>query len=194
MHGVLLHHLRPFVSERFGARVWESVQVRAGQPGKMHTPVHNYADEELEQLLLAMTGEIGLCRDDLLQAFGHWLIGPLINMYRAMIPRQWDARTFLLHVEEHIHQKVVRLRDPRARPPRIDVTALSADTLEIDYHSHRDLSALALGCVYGVADYFGERVELLSSASGEEGGRRFVVRLQNAAPPGGEGAAAERQP
>ena len=62
-----------------------------------------------------------LHRNDLLEAFGKWVIPPLINMYRALIPRHWNARDFLLNVEEQVHQKVVRLKDPEARPPRIEV-------------------------------------------------------------------------
>lgn len=187
MHGAILYHLRSFAIERFGAGAWDEIQKRADQPGRAHVPVHVYPDQDFDRLLLAMVEEIGLCREDLLEAFGRWMIGPLIHMYRAVIPCSWGAEAFLLNVEEHIHQKVIRLRDPQAQPPRIDVVALSPRVLEVRYRSRRALGALALGAVYGVADHFGERARLLASETKEGGERRFVIRLETAQSPPAEG-------
>jgi len=139
-------------------------------------PVRLYPDGDMDALVAALEDETALHRNDLLEAFGKWVIPPLINMYRALIPRHWNARDFLLNVEEQVHQKVVRLKDPEARPPRIEVRELAPGVLEIGYRSHRDMSALALGAVHGVAGYFGETAELMEDASGD-GQRRFVVRL-----------------
>lgn len=176
MHGVILYHLRQFAVERFGPDCWENAQAAAGLETQVYVPVRLYPDDEMDALVAALEEETALHRNDLLEAFGKWVIPPLINMYRALIPRHWNARDFLLNVEEQVHQKVVRLKDPQARPPRIDVRELAPGVLEIGYRSHRDMSALALGAVHGVAGYFGEQAEVMEDAAGD-GVRRFVVRL-----------------
>ncbi|WP_370209502.1 heme NO-binding domain-containing protein [Alloalcanivorax venustensis] len=176
MHGVILYHLRQFAVERFGPDCWDNAQAAAGLEDLVYVPVRLYPDGDMDALVAALEDETALHRNDLLEAFGKWVIPPLINMYRALIPRHWNARDFLLNVEEQVHQKVVRLKDPEARPPRIEVRELAPGVLEIGYRSHRDMSALALGAVHGVAGYFGETAELMEDASGD-GQRRFVVRL-----------------
>ena len=176
MHGVILYHLRQFAVGRFGPDCWDNAQAAAGLEDQVYVPVRLYPDGDMDALVAALEDETALHRNDLLEAFGKWVIPPLINMYRALIPRHWNARDFLLNVEEQVHQKVVRLKDPEARPPRIEVRELAPGVLEIGYRSHRDMSALALGAVHGVAGYFGETAELMEDASGD-GQRRFVVRL-----------------
>ncbi|HEX5677063.1 MAG TPA: heme NO-binding domain-containing protein [Alcanivorax sp.] len=176
MHGVILYHLRQFAVERFGPDCWDNAQAAAGLETQVYVPVRLYPDGDMDALVAALEEETALHRNDLLEAFGKWVIPPLINMYRALIPRHWSARDFLLNVEEQVHQKVVRLKDPEARPPRIEVRELAPGVLEIGYRSHRDMSALALGAVHGVAGYFGEKAEVMEDAAGD-GQRRFVVRL-----------------
>lgn len=177
MHGVILYQFRHFVTDRFGLGAWERTRAGAGLQDQAHAPVRLYPDAHLERLLAALQDEVGLCRNDLLESFGAWTIPPLIRMYRSLIPTHWDARDFLLNMEERIHEKLVRLKDPQAQPPRIQVRETAPGVLELYYHSHRDLSALALGAVYGVAGYFGERAELMESEPVRGGHRRFVVRL-----------------
>ena len=145
MHGVILYHLRQFAVERFGPDCWDNAQAAAGLEERVYVPVRLYPDGDMDALVAALEDETALHRNDLLEAFGKWVIPPLINMYRALIPRHWNARDFLLNVEEQVHQKVVRLKDPEARPPRIEVRELAPGVLEIGYRSHRDMSALALG-------------------------------------------------
>ncbi len=181
MHGVILAHLRHFVTDRYGQSVWDDVNHRAGLTDCLHVPIQLYPDSHLEDLVAALQSVTGLHRDDLLEEFGAWVIPPLINMYRAMIPREWDAVAFLLNVEERIHQRVIRLKNPEATPPRIDVRELEPRVLQVEYRSHRDLSLLALGCVHGVAAFYGEKVEILESDQVDGGVRRFVVRLEPAA-------------
>ncbi|MBL7251515.1 heme NO-binding domain-containing protein [Alloalcanivorax sp. C16-2] len=180
MHGVILYQFRHFVTDRFGPGVWEGARRAAGLADQAHAPVRLYPDAHLERLLVALEDEVGLCRNDLLESFGAWTIPPLIKMYRSLIPAHWDARDFLLNLEEHIHEKLVRLKDPQAQPPRIQVRETAPGVLELYYHSHRDLSALAVGAVYGVAGYFGEKAELMENEPVRGGHRRFVFRLTRA--------------
>ena len=125
MHGVILYHLRQFAVERFGPDCWDNAQAAAGLEDQVYVPVRLYPDGDMDALVAALEDETALHRNDLLEAFGKWVIPPLINMYRALIPRHWNARDFLLNVEEQVHQKVVRLKDPEARPPRIEARELA---------------------------------------------------------------------
>jgi len=105
------------------------------------------------------------------------VIGPLIDMYQAMIPAGWDAMTFLLNMQQ-IHERILRLKDPAATAPKIQVHKRGDDTLEIHYLSQRNMAAMIHGSVKGVAAYFNETASLLGSEAGEGGEQRFVFHIQ----------------
>ncbi|EKF75688.1 Heme NO binding domain-containing protein [Alcanivorax hongdengensis A-11-3] len=177
MHGVILSNLKHYVVEKHGSEAWQAIRQRADLAGRAYVPIRIYPDRELDALLEAAVSLTGATRDAILEDFGEWVIPPLIRMYKAMIPTEWDAVTFLLNMEERIHQRVIRMKDPEAKPPRIDVTELAPGRLEVSYKSHRNMSALAIGCVRGVAAYYGESVSLLEEGREESGQRRFVVQI-----------------
>ncbi len=149
----------------------------AGLKGKTYLPVALYPDEEMEALLGAAESATGLRRDDLLADFGEWVIGPLIEMYQAMIPAGWDAMTFLLNMQQ-IHERILRLKDPAATAPNILVQKRGDDTLEIHYRSQRNMAAMIHGAVKGVAAYFNESASLLGSEAEKGGEQRFVFHIE----------------
>ncbi|MCG8393486.1 MAG: heme NO-binding domain-containing protein [Pseudomonadales bacterium] len=177
MHGVIVSNFKRYLDEFIGTDAWGEVIAGAGLEGKTYLPVALYPDEEMEALLKAAEGATGLRRDDLLADFGEWVMGPLIDMYQAMIPPGWDAMTFLVNMQQ-IHERILRLKDPAARAPNILVHKRGEDTLEIHYYSHRNMAAMILGAVKGVAAYFNETASLLGSEAGEGGEQRFVFHLE----------------
>ncbi len=177
MHGVIISNLKKYVIETQGEPAWDALREKAGMPGKAFIPISMYPDSDLDDLVAAAVEATGQDRDTILQDFGAWVIPPLMKMYRSFIPDDWDAATFLQNVDERIHERVVRMKDESARPPHINVTPLSPGVLQVEYQSHRDMGALALGCVYGVADYYGEKAVLMEQSRGPGSHRTFVVRL-----------------
>lgn len=177
MHGVILSNFKHYLVEGYGSETWRELAASAGLSGKTFVPVAMYPDHELEALLEAAEQATGLRRDDILEDFGEWVIGPLIGMYRAMIPADWNVVDFLLNMEQRIHQRIVRMKNPDAEPPHIQVTELRPRVVQINYRSARNMSAMALGCVRGVAQFFNEQVDVLEDQYGEDGERCFVVAL-----------------
>lgn len=177
MHGVIISNLKKYVIEKLGEPAWDDLREKAGMPGKAFIPISMYPDSDLDDLVAAAVEATGQDRDAILQDFGAWVIPPLMKMYRSFIPEEWDASTFLQNVDERIHERVVRMKDDAARPPHIIVTEVSPGILEVEYQSHRDMGALALGCVYGVADYYGEKVALMEQQKGPGSHRTYTVRL-----------------
>ncbi|MDX1804502.1 MAG: heme NO-binding domain-containing protein [Alcanivorax sp.] len=177
MHGVILSKLKDYVLDTRGADAWDAIRNDAGMPDSSFVPIRIYPDEDLDALLESAGKLTGLPRVSILEDFGEWVIPPLISMYRAMIPEDWDAVDFLTNVDERVHERVIRMKDPEARPPSIGVTEVAPRELEITYRSHRNMSALAIGCVRGVAAYYGEEMQLLEKGREENGVRCFRVRL-----------------
>jgi hypothetical protein len=113
---------------------------------------------------------------DFLAAFGTFLAGGLLNVYRPFIDPTWKLLDVLEHTEASIHH-AVRLNDPAAHPPRLSIDRVGPDRVEIDYRSPRMLCALAKGIVQGLSDHYGEpvRIEDLSCMYSGDGTCRLSV-------------------
>ena len=189
MHGVILSHLKQWVGERFGAETWDLLLTRAGLEGRLYAPIKLYPDEDLDALVKTASDMTGLSSDEILVDFGAWVIPPLINMYRAIIPSHWGTVDFLLNVEDHIHEKVVKMKNPEARPPKVRVAEIEDDLLQLDYTSHRNMCALAVGCAQGVAGYYGDRVDVVEQRTLPSGSQRVILRVQRGVGRAAAGAA-----
>ncbi|MEH6784272.1 MAG: heme NO-binding domain-containing protein [Alcanivorax jadensis] len=177
MHGVIISNLKKYVEEKLGEDAWDTLRDKAGLPGKAFIPISIYPDSDLEDLLVAAVEVTGQGRDEILKDFGAWVIPPLMKMYRSFIPEDWDAVTFLKNIDDRIHERVVRMKDANAKPPHINVSEISPGLLEVEYQSHRDMSYLALGCVYGVAEYYGQKAALMEEKRVVGTHRTFIMRI-----------------
>ncbi|MCG8393487.1 MAG: heme NO-binding domain-containing protein [Pseudomonadales bacterium] len=181
MHGVIISNLKKYVEEKLGEPAWDTLREKAGLKDKAFIPISMYPDSDLDQLIDAAGEVTGQDRDAILLDFGAWIIPPLMQMYRSFIPEDWDAVTFLMNVEERLHERVVRMKDASAKPPHINVSELSPGVLEVQYRSHRNMSALALGCVHGVAQFYGGSASLMEERNDGGSHRTFVVRISQGA-------------
>ena len=79
-----------------------------------------------------------------------------------------------------IHERVLKLKDPAASAPNIQVRQCGEGTLEIHYLSHRNMAPMILGAVKGLAEHFQETALLLAAEDGEQEGEcRFLFQLQS---------------
>lgn len=177
MHGVILSNFKRYLDDFIGQEAWSEVVDGAGLEGTTYMPVAMYPDEEMEALLRAAELATGLRRDDLLADFAEWAMGPMIDMYKAMLPVDAGAMVFLLGLQG-IHERILRLKDPAASAPPIEVVQCGEDMLEIHYRSQRNMAAMVQGAVKGVASYFDESVSLLGSEFADDGTAHFVFQLQ----------------
>ena len=115
-------------------------------------------------------------RDDLLADFGEWVIAPLMQLYKAMIPPDTDAVSFLVNLQQ-THERILRLKDPSAQAPNITVKRCGKGLVEICYASSRNMGAMIPGAVKGIARWFHEELSLLASESGEQGAVHFVFQF-----------------
>jgi Haem-NO-binding len=82
-----------------------------------------------------------------------------VLLYPSYFDVAGDARTFLLTVEDRIHE-LVRATVPDARPPQLHVEPLGEDGVRISYSSPRKLCVLLGGLVEGTASHFGEAADI----------------------------------
>ena len=157
--------LRPAPRVANGARpeLWRSLLKDAGIGSKNYLITDNYPDEELDRLVQAAARHLERSREDVLEDFGHFIVAGLLSVYGVLINPRWDLWQLLLHTEETIH-RVVRLRDPNAKPPHLKIVRpnrpTSGHAVTIFYRSPRNMCWFGKGIVRGLADHFGEEVSI----------------------------------
>jgi predicted hydrocarbon binding protein len=175
VHGIIFSALRDFLTAQHGPAVAKSVF--GEEPEFLISQA--YPDEALMELLARASDATGLDLDPLVGAFGAYTGEHVFpRLYPAFYSAARDARSFLLSVEERIHE-LVRATIPNAAPPRLLVKSSGADGVEILYDSPRRLCRLLEGLTVGTARFYGENAAIRETACMKRGAEAccFEVRL-----------------
>lgn len=168
MHGLIFAELQKYVDTNLGGDTWNKLLEESGIGFKMYTPLQEYPDQEAVALVTTASEMTGKTTSDILEDFGKFIVPDLMNMYRSLIKPEWKTLDLIEHTEETIH-RVVRIKNPGARPPRLKCSRPSSDEVVITYDSPRKMCAVARGIASGVAEHYNEQVRITESACMLEG-------------------------
>lgn len=168
MHGMIFLELQRYATERATEDAWLALLRKAGIPDRIYQSTQEYPDSEAFALVGAAAEALGMSEAEVQTDFGAFIAPGLLRIYRnSLIAKSWKTLDLIEHTEEMIHT-VVRIRNPGARPPELRVTR-SGDEAVILYESARRMCAFAKGILAGVADHFGEHIEISESTCMHEG-------------------------
>ncbi|MGM0590058.1 MAG: heme NO-binding domain-containing protein, partial [Halobacteriota archaeon] len=103
MHGIVLKQLKDFVVEQYDHEAWRTIQAEAGVDGAVYVPVTEYPDEDVLALVGAASELTGIETPDLLEAFGQFIVPPLVQTYGVHVDREWTGLDLIANVETYIH-------------------------------------------------------------------------------------------
>lgn len=159
MHGLILSELKRFSEAGNGNGTWEKLLHDAGLPNRTYVMGQTYPDAEVAALVGAAARHRGSDVQTVLEQFGEFIAPTLMTVYKPFIKPEWKTLDMLEHTENNIH-RAVRLRDPVAVPPRLQVRRVSPMEVVVIYESERKMCALAKGIARGVAKHYGEQIEI----------------------------------
>ncbi len=159
MHGIIFTALKKYVRTRLGDEAWNNLRAAAGLAGRVYLPVQPYPDEEIDALITTVAQLGGISRQQLLQDFGRSIVPDFVTVYRPLIAPDWRTLDLLQHLESRIHAGV-RVNNPGAKPPVLRVERTSPERVVIEYESPRRWCALAKGLIQGVADHYGDGIQI----------------------------------
>ena len=159
MHGIIHLELKKFVLATHGSSVWNSLVESAGLVGKRYPAKRAYEDGDLLALVNSASEVLNTPVDNILESFGEFIAPDLMSLYSGHVNPAWKTLDFLENAEGVIHH-AVRANEPESTPPRLVARRQSATQVIIEYRSDRKMCALARGIVRGVADKYGEHVDI----------------------------------
>ncbi len=175
MHGIIHAELKKYVEGKFGSDGWKAVLDEAGLSGKIYTTFTTYPDSDALSIVTAASKITKIGIPEILEDFGYFIAPDLMNMYRSIIKSEWGMFDMLLQTEEMIH-KVVRMQNAGAEPPKLEFEKVDDQTLKFIYKSKRNMADVAKGIIRGVANHYGESVELTSTTNGDGSVEVMITR------------------
>lgn len=152
MHGLIFASLRAYTALRLGeeqaAELWAD---------RVFETTEAYDDEWFAAQLERLIAATGASKDEVQRGFGSFAAqSTFAKLYPAYYEESGDTFTFLLGIEEKIHE-LVRATIPGAYPPKLHVQPLGEVGVLVSYTSERRLCRLLEGLVLGTAAHYGEK-------------------------------------
>ena len=168
MYGLIFAELKKYAEDRFGEGTWPELLYAAGVERQVFLNVKEYPDEEAVALLTAAAGRAEQPAAELQEDFGRFITADLMQVYGPMIKPEWNTLDLIENTEDMIHE-LIRRKNPEAKPPTLGCSRGSADEVLISYSSPRRMCGFAKGLVHGVAQHYGDRINVTESSCMERG-------------------------
>ena len=181
MHGFIFAEIREFVSSALGQPVWNSLVKKAGLGDRNYEKFLEYPDAEAVALVTTASEMTGQQPGAILESFGRYLGPHLLKVYRPLIDPSWKTLDFLENTEQTIHN-IVRARNRQAKPPALRWERTSPVEAVLTYRSPRKMCPLAKGITFGVADAYGEAIEIEETTCMHRGDPTCTMRVRLTAP------------
>jgi predicted hydrocarbon binding protein len=153
--------LSEMVEDQLGIKEWNNVLLQANSDG-VYTSSGLYQDSELLKLVSIISERNNIPADDLVFAFGQYMLPGFAGRYPYLIEKIPDFLSFLESIDEVIHVEVKKLH-PDAITPSFSHKRLAQHQLLLNYQSNRKMCRLAEGLISGAAKHFDTQYDLQHS-------------------------------
>jgi len=179
MHGIIYTELQQFVEQSLGPGAWAKVLRAANLENRIYMSVSDYPDAEMFAIVNAASNLSQAPPDATIEAFGVFIAPDLLRMYSVLIKREWKTLDVIEHTEAVIHT-IVRKNQIGSTPPELRYTRIGPHEVEVRYDSARRLCRLARGIMKGIAQSFGERIEIVEYQCMHHGAPACVIHIRDA--------------
>ena len=177
MHGIIFGELKKHVDQTYGGNTWRVLLEDAGLGSKAYMPIKEYPDEEIVAIVSAASVRLGKDANDILEDFGIFVAPHLLQLYRRQINPEWKLLDLIENTEETVH-RVVRLRNPGAKPPELKTERKGPNEVVIIYTSPRKMCRVAIGIATGMARHYNEAIEATQATCMHRGDPECTISIK----------------
>lgn len=176
VHGSIFFLLKKHINAEHAPGTWENLLKLSGASGEYEITL-SYPLQQIGSIVAAASQLTGVSPHNIQERFGEYLVPDLFKLYGSYLRPEWKTFDVLLHTEAVMHGAVRKLNSA-ANPPVLNVTRVNEKLLIIDYYSKRRMSALALGIIKGIANYFGESESINIKPMSDPDAERVQIRVE----------------
>ena len=175
MKGIVFNLLEEVARRELSEETWEAL-LEAAELDGAYTSLGSYPDEDLMKLVAAASSALNMPPEAVVRWFGNHALPLMAERYPQFFSGHTTSRSFLLTLNGVIHPEVVKLY-PGAETPEFGYDVSSAETLIMEYKSHRHMCAFAEGLIEGAAAFYGEALTAEHPQCRERGDAQCVFHL-----------------
>ncbi len=178
MKGIVFTAFNDMVEQKIGLGMWEELLESVNpSSGGIYTSVEDFPDQELLNMVQALSERTGQSPEELITAFGQYLFHVLAFKHAVFTSAKPNLMEFLKSIESVIHKEVKKLYE-NPNLPTIEWEQAASDELTLYYHSPRMLCHLASGLIRGAAEHYQTSIELTEPHCMHNGADRctFIVK------------------
>ncbi len=142
-----------------------------------YTSVGYYPFSEMQKILGVLVAKTGKPPEELLHGFGYYLFGRLAQSHGQVMSGSKNLLDALSVLDNDIHVQVRKLY-PDADLPTFTVVSRTENTMVLEYYSVRELAPLAEGLMDGAAEFFGQKVNRVTTKSDKPHTYEFLITVE----------------
>ncbi len=170
MYGMIHKSIRELVIQSYGENRWERIAQDAEVDPEDFLSLRNYDDGIVYRLVSACSENLSMDPNELLVAFGkHWVLVTAAEQYDQLIKSYGKNTLEVLENINHMHARISTTFIDY-RPPMFTTEYIDENRATLHYSSSREgLSPFVVGLVEGLADLYGETIEIkqINDCSGD---------------------------
>ncbi|WP_299508351.1 heme NO-binding domain-containing protein [uncultured Roseobacter sp.] len=184
MYGLVNNGVRTFIVDSHGEETWRAICSKACVPDEEFENLTAYDDAVTYALVSAVSDELGLPAEKVLEVFGSYWVG---FSKSTAIGKLVDhgAETLIDRIRglDEMHERI-QMTMPHLDPPSFEFEEMSDGNHRLHYMSNREgLAPMVVGLLKGMADECGVEIDITHAESREDGATHdiFLVRIDRVA-------------
>lgn len=178
MYGIVNQAIEDLVKSSFGDDKWDKVKERSGVDMDFFISNEPYDDDITYKLAGAVSDEMNISLDNVLQSFGEWwVLKTGKEKYGGLMEAGGDnLREFLINLPL-FHNRIMLIY-PKLTPPEFKVSNLEENSIHLHYFSKREgLQEFVRGLIAGLGKLYNTPVEIELIESRMAGNNHEVFKV-----------------
>ena len=184
MYGLVNNGIRTFIVDNHGQDTWRRICEKAAITDEEFENLTAYDDAITYALVGAVSEELGLGADTVLDVFGHYWVGfSKSTSIGKLVDQGADTLIDQIRSLDEMHERV-QMTMPHLDPPSFEFEEMPDGNHRLHYMSSRKgLAPMVIGLLRGMADECGVSIDVTHAESKEDGAAHdvFVFRIESSA-------------
>ena len=178
MYGMVNKAIEDMVVRHHGECVWEQIKAQAGVEIDVFMSNENYSDEVTHRLVAAASQILRMPAEQVLINFGeHWVLHTAQEGYGGLMSAAGKTLPEFMRNLPNFHSRMTMIF-PKLQPPHFECTDITARSLKLHYHSHRQgLAPFVVGLMQGLGKKFNTPVTVRPTAAKAQGADHDVFEV-----------------
>jgi hypothetical protein len=162
MHGMFFAQLQKFITNKWGNETWSELLHKAGiSPKKIYLTVEQPPIMDIVQFISNAAKMTGKTEKAFGEELGEFIAPYMMDTYGKAVPSTWRTIDIAANENSPIYQLILTSEPGLVVLPSLKGQKVSPTRAVVKYSSPRKLCAIGVGMLYGIANLYGEKINVI---------------------------------